>query len=294
MKSNLLNSVLLCGALCLGLSACNKESNTGQESGTSLRVLSVSTEGISTYNLSNLTPVFDSTAALTADQIEFLYAVREDEKIGKDFYAAMVAKFPRERLILRFAQSEVNHIAAIETLLNYYEIQYPALTNPGIFADATRQSKYDAMIADAVDSMSVFRIAANLEEENYIAYSQVAADSSNINLYLIVKHMVKCSANHLRALVHHITVKGGTYTPLYLSAEAYSQLIHNPFDKGDKQKRKGDGNKGTNSGKKGEPRGPKGSLDNQGNCTDTVSGSKPTPDLPGGEPGKGYRGGHVR
>lgn len=292
MKINLFNSVLLCGSLCFGMTACSKVDSAGESSSSDLSVLSVTTEGVSTYNLKNLTPILDSTAVLTADQIEFLYAVREDEKIGRDFYAAMVAKFPNERILARLSQSEVNHIAAIEALLTYYEIQYPVLTDPGVFGDATRQARYDTLIAGAVDSVTVFQVAAALEEENYVAYSLVATDTTNANLHMFVKHLVKCSANHFRALVHKITVKGGTYTPQYLTAEAYAELIQNPFDQGSKEKHKGD--KGTNSEKKGKPKGPKGRVDGEGNCTQTVGGSQSTPDLPGGEPGKGYRGGGHR
>lgn len=295
MKSKFFNSLMYSGALLLAMTACTKNNDASDsESTSSLKIINVSSEGITTYNVSNLCTVYDSTAVLTADQIEFLYAVREDEKIGKDFYAAMLAKFPAERQFIRFSQSEINHIAAIENLLNYYEIQYPVLGNPGVFADSARQAKYIAMIAAATDSMAAYQVAAALEEENYVAYREVAKDTSNYNVHVIMKHLAIASENHLRALVHRITLMGGTYTPQLLTQSEFDQVIHNPFDRGDKERPKGARHQDTNSEKNGKPEGPKGRVDGNGNCVETTNGSQPTPGLPGGEPGRGYRygGGH--
>lgn len=53
----------------------------------SVQVLTVNSDGVTSFNTPALTPTFENTAELTAEEIEFLFAVREDEKVARDLCA---------------------------------------------------------------------------------------------------------------------------------------------------------------------------------------------------------------
>lgn len=284
--------VILASALALLAVSCDK--NDGANSENEAAILNVTSEGVSTFAVSGIPAVMTATNLIVADEAEFLYAMREDEKLSKDLYTAFAVQYSSSAQFSRIAAAEASHIAAIEGVLAYYEIEIPVLGEAGVFADTERQSRYDELLAKGSSTLEAFKVMAEVEEGNIDAYNTVLPNVANDNIKLLLENMVKCSSNHLRAAVRQITALGGSYTPTVLSQEQYNGIISSDFAQGNKhayQYGKGGKHGNTNSQKGGQGQGCKGTVSSSGACTNITTGTYPGTNNSKGQVGKKYRGG---
>lgn len=290
---NLLLTVFTCLSVGL-LSACSSSDDKidlGEKELGAVQLLKLSDEGITTFNLDEICPILSATDELTADEIEFLYAVREDEKVARDMAIYFSILYPNNYFFANKSAAESNHVASIERVLNYYEIEFPELGEAGIFEDAERQAYYDRLIDRGSTLSDALQAVAQNEEESYFAYKKVLSSSSNPNIKIIIKNLKISSLNHLKASVRQITRLGDTYFPILLNEEEYNDLIGSNFDQGGKHHHQGDKNHHTNSEKGHNGKGHKGSVNNNGHCTGSSNGSHSGSGKGKGHVGKGYRGG---
>lgn len=289
MKTQRFLTAALFVALSMTFISCSKVDGSDQEEGTKT-ILNVTEDGTSTLENGDLTPIFATTAALTADEIEFLYALREDEKLGGDLYAQFATQYPEKLPFAKIATAEDSHVACVERLLSYYEIEFPVLSPEGVFADEKRQTRYNEMKAKAVTVVDAFMVMAALEEEAVASYKKVVPQITNENILLVVNNMVKASLNHLRVAFRQISMLGGAYLPTFLSQEDFDAIVNSDFSQGHGyQYKHGKGDGKTNSNKKGEKACNKGKVTEKGDCSAAEDGSKPRADE--GGMGKKYRGG---
>lgn len=277
-----------------------------------LTLLEVAKDGVSTFIVDNLPSIMDVTDPLGADEIEFIYALREDEKISRDLTLVLAELYPEVQFFSRVAKAGATHIATVERLLDYYEIEYPKLSAPGMFGDESRQNHYDQLLAMGETEEGGYRAIAQLEEENIVAYDEVIDDIDNPNIEIVVANLLKSSKNHLRAAVRQITRVGGEYIPQLLDDATYNNIVGSTPEKGDRYHCKGGTGDGgrchgdghghshnshkhgdghhTNSGKGNGNQGNKGSVDRGGDCTGCYGGGSSDNNHHKGKAGKGYRG----
>lgn len=294
MKANFLIRVFLMSVASLMLYSCEKLSSIDQNedillSGQEVAVLEVKSDGISTFNLSGVTPPFDTTADLTADEIEFIFAVREDEKLARDIYKAFFDKY-KLKAFENISKAETNHIRAVELLFSYYEIDFPPVGNYGSFEDSVRQAKYGELIRLGSTAMEAFKVMAYIEEENIVSYSEVLADISNPNIILVIENLAKASENHLKAAVRQITSLGGTYQAQIMSEEKYREIIAKGFEQGKRYRYLNNGQMTNRMNRIGEGS-QRGSVNRNGECTGTQNGNTQGSNNGKGTQGRGYRGG---
>lgn len=296
MKTKKLFPAALLGLFALAAVSCNKNDDYNDTAGEPLALIEVAADGTTRALENNICPVLEVTDPLTADEIEFLYAMREDEKLSKDIYSAFAALYPASPQFSKIASAEATHIAAVERILTYYEIDFPALGEAGVFADPERQARYDELTAQGTTVLEAFTVMAWIEEENVVVYKAVEANIGNPNIKLIVSNMIRSSSNHLKAAVRRITALGGSYTPSFIEQDEFDGIIDSGFSQGNRygQQQGKNGNKGnTNSAKGSQGQGNKGSVNNNGICTGTCTGSFPGTCDGTGQAGKGYRGGRA-
>lgn len=294
MKTTKLLSIALSSLFFIFFLSCsNNDGITAPDeySSNQVSLLKVSTDGVSTFEINNVCPVFGVTAPLTADEIEFLYAVREDEKVSRDLNLAFATLYPLSRQFANIGAAEATHIAVIETLLSYYEIEYPSLGQAGIFEDASRQTRYNELFAKGTTLAGAYNAIALLEEENIVAYNAVLANITNTNIQLIISNMMRSSSNHLKATVRQLSNLGETYTPALLEIAVYNDIINSAFNQGNRYGQQGRNGQNTNSAKGDGNKGNKGSVNASGTCTGTGNGTAPGSGGSKGQTGKGYRGG---
>lgn len=249
-----------------------------------LALLSITTEGVTKALADNACLLFQVTEPLTADEIEFLFAIREDEKVMQDLTLSFSGKYPVSKPFVNISQAEATHIITIERVFTYYEIEFPSQTATGVFADDVRQNYYNGLLAQGNVLIEAYRAAGNAEEQNVAAYKTVLPNIANVNIKLVVENMLRASSNHLKAYLRQITLLGGSYIPATLDKPTFDEIINSEFKQGGKYGQcggTGTGNNNTNSGKGGKGQGKKGSVNDTGNCTNTVNGGA----------GGGYHGG---
>lgn len=281
---------LFAGILTIGLISCEKSDLPQEEILIAeLDVISVSADGTTSFITTNLCPVFDSTVELTANEIEFLYAVREDEKLARDVYTYFFDKFELSPFS-RIAKAEANHIAAVERLFYFYSITYPAVGPAGEFKDGVRKAYYDNLIEKGVTALEAYKATAYLEEKDVADYTKVLETIQNPNVKMVIENLLKGSVNHLKASVRQIYALDGTYTPAFLTQQRFDEIISsNNFTNGNQYKRKGNQNS-TNAGNGSF--GSRGAVNQSGDCTSTANGQAPGTQSQKGNVGKGYRGGN--
>lgn len=288
MKRNRMLPVTLVGLLAIIFASCSSDNDSSASQAVNL--LNVTAEGISTIQVNNVCSVFVATSDLTADEIEFLYAIREDEKLEKDVTEALSAKYPTSIAFRNIAKAEATHIAAIENVLAYYEIEFPALGATGVFSDAARQNQYNQLLAKDTSLVAAYKATAYLEEQSIAAYETVTPNITNANIKIIVSNLMRGSSNHFRAYIRQLTTLGEIYLPTLLSQTTYDEIINSPYGQGNKYGHQGNG-MNSNSGKGHRGQGNKGGVNTSGICTGTTNGTAPGTGVGQGGMGKGYRGG---
>lgn len=289
-----MKNLFITALLALSVISCSKNENDDTENQMPLDLISVSSDGVTKALVDNICPILGVTAPLTEDEIEFLYAVREDEKVTKDITSKFLTQYPASTQFTNILAAEATHISAIEMLLIYYEITFPALGTAGVFVDTERQARYNNVVAQGTTLVAAYRAAATLEEECVAAYTNVLPTITNANIKLIIGNMLKASSNHLKAYVRQITTLNETYIPRVLYQAAFDAIIGASFGQGGKHSQQGGGGKGhgnTNSGKGGHGQGGKGQVDGNGDCSRTPVGGGGNSNGGNGGAGKGYRGG---
>jgi hypothetical protein len=288
MKRSKIIPVTLIGLLAITFASCSSDNESSAAQPVAL--LNVTTDGISTIQVNKVSSVFVANADLTADEIEFLYAIREDEKLAKDVSEAFSSKYPTSIAFSNIAKAEATHIAAIENVLAYYEIEFPALGTTGVFYDEARQNQYNELLAKDTSLVEAYKATAFLEEQSIAAYATVTPNISNANIQIIVSNLMRGSSNHFKAYIRQLTTLGETYLPTLLSQATYDEIINSPYGQGNKYGHQGNG-MNSNSGKGHRGQGNKGGVNASGTCTGTVNGTAPGTGVGQGGMGKGYRGG---
>jgi len=294
MKKEFIKKALLLSLIPAALFSCTKNESLDPSelmlSGTPMEMIMVKSDGTTTFITAGVTPPFDSTADLTANEIEFAYAVREDEKVARDLYFAFFEKY-KLKAFENISKAESNHIRAVELLLSYYEIDYPEIGEYGKFADPTRQQMYDSLLIKGETALEAFKVMAQLEEENIVSFGEVLEDIENDNIAIVIENLLKASENHFKAAIRQITALGGEYTAQYMSQEQYSAIIAKGFEQGKRYRYLNKGqttNRGNRLNGEGQRRG---AVNSGGECTFTSNGNTPGSKAGQGQQGRGYRGG---
>lgn len=303
MKRKLLKGAVAITFSFLALVSCDKQGLTnqtetipvemialnGNSTGTTFLAVNSST-GATTFNVTGLSCTFSVTADLTANEIEFLYAVREDEKVARDLYTSFYKKYALTPFA-NIGAAESNHIKAVERLFDYYQIKYPEVGPAGVFANTTRQDLYNSLLSQGnISALEAFKVMAKDEETGIVNYKEVIKTIVNPNIKMVLENLTKASENHLKAAIRQITALGGVYTPVLMSVSEFDTIIASGFQQGGKYMNKNSGqttNCGSSINQKNNAI--KGSVNSSGVCELCSNGSVPGTQCGTGTQGGGYR-----
>jgi len=199
-------------------------------------VVDVDDEGNTTVNLTDLATQLEALpiGEISDAELAGLLLMREEEKLAHDVYTALF-DIHGLKIFDNIANSESSHTEAMLSLLNRYGIDDPVGSNGvGVFADTDLQMLYDTLVAQGTPSlMDALFVGARIEELD-IADIQRLSDEvvDNQDILLVYDNLLKGSRNHLRAFDRQITDNGWTYTPEYISQEAYDEIISSEIERG--------------------------------------------------------------
>lgn len=170
---------------------------------------------------------------LSQAETEALLFMREEEKLARDVYQALFARW-NVQTFSNISKSEQRHMDAILCLLQKYNLSDPVGANgSGIFQNADLQVLYTALVEQGgVSKAAAFRTGAQIEDLDIRDLMSAALDINNADILAVFAELTKGSRNHLRAFNQQLGQSGATYTPQYISAETYAQIIASAHERG--------------------------------------------------------------
>ncbi len=164
---------------------------------------------------------------LSADEIQGLQYMREEEKLAHDVYIYAYNKYGTN-IFKNIASSESTHTYMVSVLLDKYNLSDPAKDEPeGVFKNATIQKLYWQLVAKVNESeKSALIVGANIEELDIVDIQHWMNKTDNQDIKYVYTQLINGSGNHLRAFVSTLSkMYNYTYKPVYLSQEEYDRII---------------------------------------------------------------------
>lgn len=159
-----------------------------------------------------------STAAaevqLTDDEASGILYVREEEKLARDVYLTLYDVWGAP-VFERIAQSEVQHMAAMLTLIERYGLNDPVADNPvGMFEDVSLQALYDDLVARGSESLDAALLVGGFIEELDVVDLEDRMDATDrADIDRVYANLLRGSRNHLRAFVQTYEAQSGEVYP---------------------------------------------------------------------------------
>ncbi len=158
-----------------------------------------------------------------------LLFTREEEKLARDVYVAMAAKWGH-RVFTNIAAAEQQHMDAVAFLLTRYELADPAAgQGPGVFTNARLQALYASLVEKGgLGLVDAFTVGATIEDLDLADVGKLLDDADNVDVDTLMQNLAKGSRNHLRSFVALLTDAGVTYAPQFLDATEYEAIVTTP------------------------------------------------------------------
>ena len=206
------------------ISACNKEDAP-----------ETATIDYSVINVPNLQIEVDRLPKelLSIEETASLIFSREEEKLARDVYFAMIEKWGT-KIFSNISTSEQTHMDAMLMLLKKYQITDPVGSNAvGVFNNPALQTLYNQLVADGkVSALKAFTVGATIEDLDIFDLNNALKNIDNQDIQLVYSMLIKGSRNHLRSFYNNILKVGGTYTPQYITQAEFDAIIKSDMETG--------------------------------------------------------------
>jgi len=172
-----------------------------------------------------------SFTELSADEVDSLYYMREEEKLARDVYLALYEVW-KDQIFSNVAASEQTHTDAVKDLLYKYGLIDLAANNPpGVFVDPKFQQIYDSYVALGKQSrQNALVVGVTIEELDIkdIAHWLTLVDSDDIRK--VYESLVCGSRNHLRSYYAELLASGGSYVPQFITQPEFDAIVGSPME----------------------------------------------------------------
>lgn len=174
-----------------------------------------------------------SSGSLTDQEIAGLQYMVEEEKLARDVYAVMYERWGFAAFE-RISASEQRHMDSVVRLMVRYDVENPTLEEAGVFANAELQELYEQLIATGDRSLEdAVRVGAAIEEIDILDLQQHMSETDREDILRVYGSLLRGSENHLRAFTRALERESGdSYTPQYMSQEAYDAIVGSSSQRG--------------------------------------------------------------
>ncbi|MDX2284840.1 MAG: DUF2202 domain-containing protein [Bacteroidia bacterium] len=172
--------------------------------------------------------------SLSAAEAEAIRYMREEEKLARDVYLALDAKW-NHQTFSHIAQAEQRHMDWTACLLNRYSLEDPIAGLPaGTFRSPAMQALYDSLTAAGSENLGQALHAGAFIEDLDLADLDARLElADNADVQAVFQTLASGSRNHLRAFSRSLGRIGLAYAPVYLSADAYAEILASPQESGE-------------------------------------------------------------
>lgn len=195
--------------------------------------------------------------SLNKQEKEGLQFMREEEKLARDVYDSMYAKW-EVNPFGNIRYSERVHMNRMKGLLDQFKLEDPVgLSNdqPGEFRNPEMKKIYRDLVQSGSLSLSdALKAGAKIEELDIADLDIRISQTKNEDVLIAYRFLRMGSENHLRAFVRRLKAQGISYQPEHLSQQEFDRIIGGDNGNGCCQGRKGGGNgncKGNGDGRNG-------------------------------------------
>lgn len=171
--------------------------------------------------------------SLSAEEINSLIFMREEEKLARDVYAALFAKWG-VNIYSNIGASEQKHMDAVLQLLNKYNIPDPVGQNKADeFTNTQLQELYNQLVDQGSISIAeALQVGATIEDLDIFDLKIALTKTDNQDIKLVYESLSKGSRNHMRSFYSSILIAGETYIPQFITQEEFDAIVNTPMEKG--------------------------------------------------------------
>ena len=128
-----------------------------------------------------------TAATLSEDEVADLTFQREEEKLARDVYLTLYAKWGAV-IFSNIAKSEERHTDTLKKKLDKYNLPDPALPTIGAFTNPDLQAKYDSLVADGqLSYIDGLYIGATIEEIDMIDIQQALDATTHLDCVPLIR-----------------------------------------------------------------------------------------------------------
>lgn len=168
------------------------------------------------------------TGVLEPKEKEALVYMREEEKLARDVYDSLYARW-NINPFGNIRHSEQVHMDKMKALLETYGIEDPVADvneKPGIFSSSVLQHLYQELTSSGSQSVTTALLAgAKIEEMDISDLNARMALTSRNDINTTFRYLVMASENHLRAFVRRLKSEGINYEPVILEHKEFDRII---------------------------------------------------------------------
>jgi rhodanese-related sulfurtransferase len=174
-----------------------------------------------------------TSSVLNEKEIKGLLRMREEEKLARDVYTTLGAKWGT-RIFANIASSEQTHTDAIKVLLDKYSIVDPTTDDTvGVFHSPLMQKLYDDLTARGLQSSTeALTVGALIEDLDIYDLDILMKETDKEDILSVYSNLQRGSRNHMRAFIKNLSMSGGVYAPQYISNEAFTAIINASQERG--------------------------------------------------------------
>lgn len=170
---------------------------------------------------------------LSAPESESLLYMREEEKLARDVYKTLYAKWG-SFVFSNIQSSEQRHMDAVKMLINKYGLTDPVVSDAvGVFTNTHLQQLYDQLVAKgSVSVAEAFQVGATIEDLDLFDLAKALQAIDNQDIRLVYDNLSRGSRNHLRAFYSNILAQSGTYTPQFIDQVLFDSIVNSGVETG--------------------------------------------------------------
>jgi hypothetical protein len=180
---------------------------------------------------------------LSDAEADGLVRLREEEKLARDVYVALAAKW-KVPVFSNTSRAESRHMNAVAQLLERYSITDPVGNHPaGEFTDPEFAKLYDELVkAGSVSHIEAYKVGAMIEDLNIADLRKERANTKLPDVERVYQNLERASRNHLRAFASQLDAQGETYVAKHLTQSEFDAIAKSPREREPGARRGGRGN----------------------------------------------------
>lgn len=167
-----------------------------------------------------------SETELSAVELEMLHYMMEEEKLAYDVYVTLFDIYGTP-IFNSISKSETSHIAAVNALLEKYNITNTASSTVGVYHIEHIQELYDALVEKGrLSLVDALNVGATIEDVDIYDLEDYLSKTTNDDIVSVFEFLNCGSRNHLRGFINQLDIESGEYTPQYISQERFDEILN--------------------------------------------------------------------